>query len=327
MRGDGQSVSNKFEYYEQHHPQYSHTNAPDASLRTSYWGPVMEIGMAYKIVLEAEPEYVREFGEGIIQSIPAGSIYFGGTDAGRELVTALCRSQPEADPFFTLTQNGLADPTYLDYLRRMYGGKIYVPTADDAQTTFQNVFDDIQKRLAANQLKPGEQLTNDNGRMQITGQVVVMEINAEIARVIIDRNPGREFYLEESFPLDWMYPYFEPHGLILKINRAALPALSAETVQRDQDYWQARIGQMMGGWLRPETSLKTVLDFVEKTYVRKDLSGFAGNPRFIQDEESQKMFSKLRSTIAGVYAWRVGALTVVPTPANISRRRARNASA
>lgn len=313
MRGDGQSVSNKFEYYKQNHPQYSHTNASDASLRTSYWSPVLEICLAYNAVVAGEPEYVRQFGEGIILSIPAGSIYFGGTDPGRGLVTAFCRSQPEADPFFTLTQNALADPSYLDYLRRMYGGRIYVPTAEDSQKTFENFYEDIQKRLAANQLKPGEQVTNDEGRLQIGGQVAVMEINAEFARIIFDRNPDREFYIEESFPLDWMYPYLQPHGLILKINRTALPGLSAETVQRDQDYWQARIGQMMGGWLRPETSLKTVLDFVEKTYVRKDFSGFAGNPRFVQDEESQKMFSKLRSTIAGVYAWRVGALKAVPT--------------
>ena len=72
---------------------------------------------------------------------------------------------------------------------------------------------------------------------------------------------------------------------------------------------------MIGAWLRPETPLQSVLDFVEKTYERKDLSGFTGNPRFVQDGDSQKMFSKLRDSIAGVYAWRVGALKVVPTPA------------
>ena len=71
---------------------------------------------------------------------------------------------------------------------------------------------------------------------------------------------------------------------------------------------------MIGDWLRPETPLQTVLDFVEKTYGRKDLSGFTGDPHFVQDEDSQRMFSKLRSSIAGVYAWRVGALKVVPTP-------------
>jgi hypothetical protein len=53
---------------------------------------------------------------------------------------------------------------------------------------------------------------------------------------------------------------------------------------------------------------------VDKTYERKDLSGFTGNVRFLQDEDSQKIFSKLRSALAGVYAWRVGAVKSIPTP-------------
>ncbi|HOX04467.1 MAG TPA: hypothetical protein P5555_19690 [Candidatus Paceibacterota bacterium] len=48
-------------------------------------------------------------------------------------------------------------------------------------------------------------------------------INALLARKLFDANPGREFYIEESFPLDWMYPHLSPHGLIMKIHRQPLP--------------------------------------------------------------------------------------------------------
>jgi beta-lactamase regulating signal transducer with metallopeptidase domain len=314
VRGDGAYITNRFAYYEQHHRQYTHTNENLASLDTSYWSPALEIDLAYYEAVASDPEYVQAYGDGIIQSIPAGSVYFGGTDPGRGLVTAFCRSQPEADPFFTLTQNALADNMYLTYLQRMYGGKLSLPTESDSQTAFNDYLADARARLAENKLKPGEQVTNDNGRMVVTGQVAVMGINAQLARIIFDRNPDREFYIEESYPLDWMYPCLEPHGLIMKINREALPEMSEETVQRDQDFWQARVQEMIGDWLRPETPLQTVLDFIDKTYDQKDLSGFTGNPRFVQDENSQKMFSKLRSSIAGVYAWRVGALKAVPSP-------------
>jgi hypothetical protein len=34
------------------------------------------------------------------------------------------------------------------------------------------------------------------------------------------------------------------------------------------------------------------------------LSGFTGDPKFVQSEHATKMYAMLRSSIAGVYAWR-----------------------
>jgi hypothetical protein len=41
----------------------------------------------------------------------------------------------------------LADGTYLEYLRGMYGGKIYTPTGEDSQRCFQEYLADAQRRL------------------------------------------------------------------------------------------------------------------------------------------------------------------------------------
>jgi hypothetical protein len=108
----------------------------------------------------------------------------------------------------------------------------------------------------------------------------------------------------EGFPLDWMYPYLEPHGLIMKINRQPLPALSDEIVQRDRDYWTKYVTPMIGGWLKPDTTIEEVAAFAEKIHVKKDLSGFAGDPQFVQNEYWCQNFSKLRSAIGGLYEWR-----------------------
>ncbi len=81
-----------------------------------------------------------------------------------------------------------------------------------------------------------------------------MEINGLLAKVIFDKNTNREFYVEESFPLDWMYPYLEPHGLIMKINRQPLPELSDEIVHNDSDYWEKYVTPMIGGWLNHDTT-------------------------------------------------------------------------
>ncbi len=61
---------------------------------------------------------------------------------------------------------------------------------------------------------------------------------------------------------------------------------------------------MIGGWLKPDTTVEEVAAYTEKIYVKKELSGFAGDPQYVQNEYWCKSFSKLRSSIAGLYAWR-----------------------
>lgn len=317
-KGDGQTVTNMYESFKRRHPQYSNEHQhPDLSLATSYWGPVLEISLAYDHVVRCEPKYTQMAVDDIINSIPAGSIYFGGTDPGRGLPTAFCKSHADADPFFTLTQNALADGTYLKYLRAMYGGKIYTPTDEDSQNCFNEYVADAQRRLKENKLKPGEQVKVVDGKVQVSGQVAVMSINALLVKLIFDKNPDHEYYIEESFPLDWMYPYLEPHGLIMKINRQPLPELSDEIVRRDRDYWNKRVAGMIGDWLTEETPVQTIAEFVDKVHVRKDLGGFNGDPRFVRNDYAVKIFSKLRSSIAGVYAWRVEHATNGPAKARI----------
>lgn len=132
----------------------------------------------------------------------------------------------------------------------------------------------------------------------------VIGIRELITKTIFDRNPTREFYIEESFPLDWMYPYLEPHGLILKINRQPLPGLTAEIIQRDSDYWTKYVTPMIGNWLKPDTTIAEVAAFAEKIQVKKDWTEFTGDPQFVQNEDWSKNFSKLRSSIGGLYVWR-----------------------
>ena len=61
---------------------------------------------------------------------------------------------------------------------------------------------------------------------------------------------------------------------------------------------------MIGGWLNRRHIGEEVAAFAEKIFARHDFSGFTGDPRFVQNAYSYKMFSKERSSIAGLYAWR-----------------------
>src|SRR5262245_38050734 len=103
-----------------------------------------------------------------------------------------------------------------------------------------------------------------------------MAVNALLVKIIFDANPDREFYLEESFVLDWMYPYLSPHGLIFKLNREPVARLSEETVKKDREFWTRQQTQMIGNWLTPETSPKEVCALPGRFSRVRDLADFKG---------------------------------------------------
>ncbi len=315
------------------------------------------------------------------------AILYGGTDPGRFCPTYMifCESfiPPSCKPLdpnydrrdvYIITQNALADGTYLNYIRSHYNrstqhdmpffqellrsGKareqnyetnllariafnlldrpltqlganiearrrregVYPPkemviaSPDDSQRCFQEYLQDAQRRLQHDkqspneppQIKPGENVTIVENRVQVSGQVAVMAINGLLTKVMFDKNPTNEFFVEESFPLDWMYPHLTPFGVIMKINRQPLPSLTEEIFERDHEFWSEYADRLVGNWITYDTTVKEITEFVEKVYLRHDFSGFKGDRKFIRDDQSQKAFSKLRSSIGGVYAWRLG---------------------
>lgn len=288
-------------------------DAMTPALQTLLWAPISESWGAYGEFHDWNNRWLHRFGREIIQSIPPGSIYFGGTDSGRFIISALSDSQVDGKPFFILTQNQLADGAYVDYLRSMYGKKLHLPTTNDLQQAFQEYVTNIQARLKHDrefpneplQVKPGESVrVDEDGRVQVSGQVAVMEINALIVQRIFDDNSEREFFVEESFPLDWMYPFLRPHGLLFQLNRQPYPVISGKDTAEDQDYWERETDEMLGGWLDQKTSVKEVCDFAGKYGLGKHLEDYKGDRSFAENQSARKTFSKLRTSIGGMYAWR-----------------------
>jgi len=278
-------------------------NEAGASL-DAVWPVILETDLAWQEFANWQEKHVLAYGRDIIESIPPGSIYFGGTDPGRGVITALSESHAEGKPFFTITQNALADSAYLDYLRAMYGKIIYTPTSEDSKACFGDYKADAQHRLAEKRLKPGENVRMIRGTLEVGGQVAVMSINGLLVKTIFEHNPDRQFYIEESIPLDWMYPYLTPSGPIMKINRQPLLRLSDDVVQQDHAYWSHYLRPLIGDWLQADTTIADITAFVEKVYLKRNLDGFTGDPQFIEDRWAQRAFSKLRASIGGIYAWR-----------------------
>ena len=195
------------------------------------------------------------------------ALFFGGTDPGRFVPTYMIYSARYRPDVYLITQNALADDTYMSVMRDLYGDEIWIPSKEDSAKSFEIYVSEVQsgKRQA------NADLRIENGRVQVTGALGVMEINGVLTKMMFDHERlRRDFYIEESYVIPWMYPYLSPHGLIMKINSHKGP-LNDTTVRNDMDFWD---------W-----------------YTRRLLN----DKSFRRDFPAQKSFSKLRAAIAGLY--------------------------
>ncbi len=230
------------------------------------------------------------------------AIFFGGTDPGRFVPTYMIYSAKVRQDVYLITQNELADNTYMNVMRDLYGDQIWIPSPLDSNLAFQEYIQGVQ----SGRIQAGADVKTEGGKVQVQGVGGVMQINGFLSKMIFDHNqyrtetktdektrpvgsaavydspvpdpqtglpPLRTFYVEESYVLPWMYPYLTPHGLIMKINSQPAP-LTDEIVKNDTDFWNWYCDRLLN------------------------------DQKFMRDIVARKSFSKLRSAIAGLYAAR-----------------------
>lgn len=233
-----------------------------------------------------------QYGYDMLRDLPKGSVVFGGTDPGRFIPTYLIlgestlprnsRIDPDFDrrDLYILTQNGLADRLYLAYIRDHYSkdrprvknsfekwlGRdknypdepLVLPTQDEMQA--------IRKEAAA---ALGEKVAT------LTGKEVSQAFHGRVAEWIFEHNKDRHtFFVEESFPMTWSYPYAVPDGLLYRLAPEPIEKLPPEAVEHDMNFWAA---------------------YVEK---------LKSDPHFHHDFDAHRSFSKLRFTGGNIYAHR-----------------------
>ncbi len=240
------------------------------------------------------------------------AVLYGGTDPGRFVPTYMIFCESRVSPrnrfhdkdfdrsdVYIITQNALADTTYMSYIRdhydfsrpkndslfqRMLGRDtvypkepIHIPTPSDSAMAFQKYVQGVQSGA----IPPSADLKIENGRVSVQGVGGVMAINGILAQWIFEKNKQKHaFYVEESYVIPWMYPYLRPHGVIMKIEKDPIPPPQAdnakwsEIITRDRSYWDKLSGD------------------------------FLARPEFVRNNDAKKSFSKMRSAIAGLYVFR-----------------------
>ena len=253
-----------------------------------------------------EAEFEKQWADypckGYPEPMGPNAIFFGGTDPGRFVPTYMIYSAKVRPDVYLITQNALADNTYMNVMRDLYGDQIWIPSPVDSNEAFRTFVQGVQ----SGKIKAGADVKTENGKVQVQGVGGVMQINGYLSQWIFEHNqyrtetktdeatrpvgsavvyedpvidpetglpPLRTFYVEESYVLPWMYPYLTPNGLIMKINNKPTP-LTAEVIKNDTDFWNWNCARLLG------------------------------DERFIRDIVARKTFSKLRSSLAGLYAAR-----------------------
>ncbi|WCJ58303.1 DUF2723 domain-containing protein [Fontisphaera persica] len=258
------------------------------------------------------PALAKALAADLNRVLEGGILYDSNRFAGvtlKETTKAFIAQQPKSHTRIRLNRL-LLEEAYPKEIAPSLGGvypdrEIHTPSVEDSQRCFSEYLDDVQRRMQSGQIRPGEDVRIEGGRVQVSGQVAVMSINALLAKVIFDKNPTHEFYVEESFPLQWMYPYLEPYGIIMRINRTPMPDLTERQLELDHEFWAHYSERLIGNWITYDTPISNICKFAEDVYLHRDYSKFTGDRKFIRDDNAQKAFSKLRSSIAGVYAWRL----------------------
>jgi tetratricopeptide (TPR) repeat protein len=209
-----------------------------------------------------------QFGHDVMQSMDKNAIYFGGSDFGRFVPTymAFVESQQPArwkrDPTFdrrdvaVITQVALCDPYYSQYIRQQYDARFRpkpdaytpfekwlgrstayptTPILCNSQTEFDDVWAEYKARPeVAARIKSGE--TGSNGTR--LGTMDVYDVNAIAAEKIFQKNKATHtFYLEQTIPMTWTYPYMLPDGLIFKLSPTKLAALPPAAIAADYKFW------------------------------------------------------------------------------------------
>jgi hypothetical protein len=200
-----------------------------------------------------------DYGHAVLDALRPGMVYLGGTEGGR-WIPELLNEAGEGERHIMLTQNALADPNYLNYVNLVYGDQFAALDGGDASRAYSAYLADYQKRLTHDQQFPDEPKqiragendgvrVGDDGQLQVYGPksaVSVSAINEQLLQLLLQKNPGLSFAMEESYPLPSLSAGAAPLGPIMELRASdGQNSLSAGSATQSLAYWQAATQQLL----------------------------------------------------------------------------------
>jgi len=200
-----------------------------------------------------QAQQLLDSGNAVLGALRPGMVYVGGTDNGR-WVPELLNETSDGEQHIVITQNALAASDYRDYVQLLYDDRMKNLAEDDSKQAFAVYVADAQKRLEHDQqfpnepkqILPGEDIKVVDGKVQVSGQVAVMEINEKLLQELMQKNPDLSFAIQESFPLRGTYPNALPLGPLMDLGAGSEQnPFTADQAAQSLDYWRNAAQQIL----------------------------------------------------------------------------------
>jgi hypothetical protein len=243
--GDWKDIEAAFQKINGGDSSAGHTDkrAPDIE---ALWPAIIDAyGVAEQVHLWPAQKLL-DYGNAVLGALRPGMVYVGGTDNGR-WIPELLNDTNDGERHIIVTQNALADSTYVDYMGLQYDDRLATLSEEESKRAFTDYVSDAQKRLEHDQqfpdepkqIRPGEDVRIVDGNVQVSGQIAVMAINEKLLQALMQKNPDLTFAIQESFPLRGTYADALPLGPLMELRaRDEQNTFTAERAAQSLDYWR-----------------------------------------------------------------------------------------
>ncbi len=227
-----------------------------------------------------------QYGHDMLKNLPHGSVVFGGTDPGRFVPTYMIlgespqvgsvKRDPDFDrrDLYLITQNGVGEPLYRRYLQDHYSGnRPPVANAFERWLGRETIYPETPLVFPSEEeIAAAIELERESSEEALFDPSLP---HSAVTRLLWEKNRDRhEFFVEESFPLEWSYDHAVPHGLVYRINKEPMEKLPPEVVREDFAFWDGYAARLLA------------------------------DAAYALDFDAKRSFSKLRATTGNLYRHR-----------------------
>lgn len=279
--------------------------AGDSGLQ-ALWPALRE---AYAVAEQAQVWPAQEllaYGRTILGSMPPGAIYVASGDAQGVIPSLVAETGGGAARPVTLSAESLADPSYLKYLGFVTGDRVAVPGMGDSEAALQAAAEDALRRAEhdrqfpneAKQLRPGEEVREEGGRVVVSGRGMVEAVNQALLRSMLEKNPGVPITIADPAWAEALNLPAVPKGPVWEVvagGGSAAETLTAANAADTLGFWKDTAARMQAdAALPPESAARNA-------YARTAISQAAAFARNNLTAEAEQAYRVAREIAPASY--------------------------